>query len=551
MTHMTAPRASSGPGSALPLFPVALAVYGALVLFLSFRQLDYLNADFVAYASIARCMLQHHGPWVSGYWSPFYSWCMIPWIALGTPDLIAGRLVLIMGGVLYVSAAYALTTRFRGDDPRKNRFLTTGVLCVAVLSAAVWTTALLDPDLLAAGFVYLVLFLLLDPDLDHRPGRIFGAGVIAGLAYLAKAVALPFMLLLLPLFLLMRRVTGSAPAPRFSALKIGVLFLAGLCLSAGPWIGILTAHYHALTLSTAGPSNHANMSPSNFRLDTLWNQGLAPGFIMDPHLTPDWSPIGGLPLLRHQARIFLFNAGNAAGHVAPWLGLAAVGGAVLASARLRRRRLFSPREGFGVACCLGAAAMFAGAYCMINVEARYIDAVVSPLLCLFALLVFAALATGRRKTSSWAYAQPAALALLIVFPLSLQELYRLERIAVAHPQCVRLTGLAEIAGGLAEAHVPSGPMAASQYHAGLGVAYAAGTIRAYLGAPLPGDAISLTSQLQSAGARTYLRWRAVSQPRLSDSRSDPAPLPPWHLMFTIQPTPLSPSPVEVYALGGD
>ncbi|MEI8196635.1 MAG: hypothetical protein WCI73_12055, partial [Phycisphaerae bacterium] len=105
----------------------ALPAYAMLVTFLAFRQLGYINADFVGYATIAQRIFHQQGQWITGCWSPLISWCMVPMLALGVGDLVAGRLVLMGGGLLYVLATYGIARRFHGPDPRRNLLLTAGL----------------------------------------------------------------------------------------------------------------------------------------------------------------------------------------------------------------------------------------------------------------------------------------------------------------------------------------------------------------------------------------------------------------------------------------
>ena len=173
----------------------------------------------------------------------------------------------------------------------------------------------------------------------------------------------------------------------------GLFFLLGLGLAAGPWIVVLSGHYHEATFSTAGSANHADVNPENFGRDPLWNHGLDTDFISDPHLAGDWSAFQDAGHFMHQARVFLHNVLNCLGHVAAWMVLWG-----MATLFLVIRRLRGPpggSMGAGWWWCVMAAALYCGGYCMINVEARYIAPVVSPLLCLGSLLVIRGAVGGR------------------------------------------------------------------------------------------------------------------------------------------------------------
>ena len=565
------------PSVSLPGIPLrrvlggALATYAILVTFLAIRQLDYINADFVGYATIARRIFQRQGAenLITGCWSPLFSWCMVPFLALGVGDLVAGRWVLILGGTLYLLAAYGITSRFHGPDSRRNLLLTAGLLTCAVLQAAQWATAMLNPDMLAAGLLYLCLYLLLDPKLPSRPGRAMLTGLVAGLAYLAKAYMLPYLIVLIPLTLLLRRLftppiqisnlksqisdpRSQIPHPPIQHSECGgdsiqhsirtlILSLVGFALVASPWIVVLSTHYHRFTYSTAGSSNHANVSPDNFGNDPMWHQGLLRDFIADPYFAPDWSAFQDLPHLLHQARVFVYNARNAAGHSAPWLILPVGAAAYLWRAQRRRPRqsgpLLSAQDRLGICWGLLAAAVYAGGYCMVDIQARYFLAVIAPLLGLAGLLMILAVPAGHSPPApmarTWYHSVPAAIVLVALF--SSQDIFRMERIAVQHPQSVELRRYRTISGSLRAANLPPGPFAATNYHAGLYLAYAWDRLPSYLGAPLPDNAAEMMKQLQASEARIYLRW---FNPQTTAAQLSPAeafvPTAPWESVLTIR-----------------
>ncbi len=229
--------------------------------------------------------------------------------------------------------------------------------------AVIAANYLLDPDLLAAGFLFIYFALVLDPALPRQPGQAFLSGIAAGLAYLAKAYMLPFVLIHLPLSLWIAhrgsRQAGRSifprprnarnarpPWPRNNAawLVAWLLGLAGLALVAAPWVGVLSAKYHHFTFSTAGSANHANVGPTNNGQDLLWHPGLTVDFISDPHYGPDWSPFQDGGHFLHQIKLIGHNFGVACVHLFPWLLLVP-----LAAAWWATRRGSSPQRSSGTA----------------------------------------------------------------------------------------------------------------------------------------------------------------------------------------------------------
>jgi hypothetical protein len=543
------------------LLVAALGVYTVLVGFLAFQQRGYINADFVGYATIAKRVAGAPGPWLTAYWSPLYSWLMAPFFALRAGDgLWIGRGVLILGGTLYLWALHLLARRFHDANPRRNLLITAGVLTCGVLQAAIWAAALLDPDLLADGLIFLCCALLLDPDLDRRPRRALAAGVVAGLAYLAKAYALPYLVFLLPLTLLLQAVaqrerTGACAR---RCLRIIPWFALGLLLVAGPWIATLSAGRGHLTISSAGAANHANMSPENLGKDPLWKPGLVADFIADPHLEPDWRPWQDREHLRHQLALALANARNCVGHVAGWLALLVMSLGVVLMRRVRSKApMHSAAERFAIAWLLGAASLYCAGYCMVNLEARYIAPVVAPLLCLAALVALcgesATARQGPQSLARWRPGRAVFTGVLMVAVFAAQDLYRAQHVAYQHSQCSPIAIgqiVAErLAAERARGTLAEGPLASSWYHRGLYVAYAGDRVAAYLGTPRASEPADMTAQLNASGARCYLRWVDPGKPAAALSAIEAfVPGAPWVRVGAIEDPALAPWRVELYCL---
>lgn len=547
-------------------FPAAsLAAYLMLSGFLTYCQWGYFNADFVGYVTITHRMIDGSGKWLSAYWSPLYSWCMLPLIRAGMSDLVAGRIVLLISGGVYILAIDAVSRRFCESASQGCQVLRTAVLTCAVIQASVWSTFLLDPDLLADALLFLYFSILLDPDLPDKPGRAWLGGVVAGLAYLAKAYMLPFILVLMPLTIALHvrmvRRSKQWPDPIVrSWLTVGLLNLAGLLLVAGPWVAILSLHYKQLTFSTAGSSNHANMSRENYRHDPLWNPGLARDYILDPILKPDWSPFQDSAHLIYQGKLFLHNMGNCLGHVAGWLVLITVSIAVLLMQRRQSGNHLLNQTGlFGVWWCVLTVCIYCAGYSMVNLEARYISPVVAPLLCLAALLLLCALptqATFRISESGGSLLSrcilsgpsryPIVFAAALILPFTLQDLHRLRGMASKHTQSSWLASYKQVADKLSQLDRVDQRIASSDWHLGLGVAYAADRVGHYLGTPVLSPGESPTWQLASGKATVYLRW---TNARGGSIKSPPGK--PWTHSSTIAIEGREPLHLEVYTLAGD
>ena len=540
----------------------ALAAYVILVAIFAMRQAGYVNADFIGYVTIAHRTLDRSHSSITAYWSPLYSWCMVPLIGAGLDDLVAGRLILALSGAIYLLAIFGIVSRFQTGRPWCDVPLVMGVMACSVVQATAWANYVLTPDLLADALLFLYLLSLLDPVLPKRPWIALLGGLAAGLAYLAKAYMLPFVLVQLPIALGLRHVlSGVENTPTAARLRSGLkvwgLYLAGIFFFAGPWIGVLTAEYGRLTFSTAGSSNHANVSPENDDHDPLWNPGLVPDYISDPKLLPDWSPFQDSAHLLHQIKLIARNGTNCVGAVFLWFILTAIGVVYLAiRQRRQKRRLLVGDARFGAWWSLLTVAVYCGGYSLVNLEARYIAPVAAPLLCLAAMLFFGSAASRSRDSKRIAGKLPVfslAVRSSLFFSLFLlQDLNRFVRIAFTHPQCSAVSFFQPIAERLEGAGLSKQPMAANRWHSALTVAYLCENLPGYLGSPLAKSPDAIRRELAQSGATVYLRWARASQSPLPMRDLDAfIPTAPWKFALRINAADLGPTAsddVTVYAM---
>ena len=429
-------------------------------------------------------------------------------------------------------------------------------MTVAVLQSATWAAHTLDPDLLADGLMYCYLYVVLDPKLPHRPVRALLGGAAAGLASLGKAYMLPFTLVHLPATLLIRwrisRRSGQAARLASAARRLVGCLPGRTSRDCRPLDRGLDFSLRKLTLSTAGPANHANMGPTAFGNDPLWNPGLVADFIADPHFGPDWSPLQDAGHFLHQLKVIGYNLNTSS---ATWSR-----GSF--SAESSRR----PEESSGVAhrkggfsgdypglwWCVMTVSLYFGGYCSINLESRYIVPVITPLVCLGTMFIVSGTARatedcsdGVRPPRRESLGGSFPLILLVSFP----DVNRLVNIPLYHPQIGQTCKLSLIAQQL-RGPSPAKPFASNRWHEGLGLSYAAGNVPDYLGAALPNSTTSMMEQLRGSSAVVYLRWRRPENPAAPAIAIDAVPAAPWTLVLTIRGIEVESGPVviDVYAL---
>jgi hypothetical protein len=512
----------------------SLACYAAIAGILSFYQRDYVSADFVAYVTIARRTIEQPSSAITTYWSSLFSWMMTPLLIVGVDDLIAGRIVLLISGLCYLSAIHRLTVIHSIENRETNHLIQVGTMTCSVIHAAIWANYLLAPDLLANAFLYSYFCLVSDRQLiEYRPASTFSAGMMAGMAYLAKAYMLPFCLLHVVLTIMFDRLTwNSHPLETRrtrTALAMLCLFGLGLGLLAGPWIACLSWKCGCLTFSTAGSANHANMSPENFRKDPLWNPGLTRDFIFEPHLTPDWSALQDQSHFLHQMIIVTYNVLNCIGLIPIWLGVFII--CVLTSVGSKRTDIQSNRS--YVCWVIMTVVVYCGGYTVVNLEARYVIPTVVPLLCHVSLKILCPwlrtkfsgadcdVAFGHQvegvsdkrqsgaispKSLNWDHCRPTAFVMILVVFIGGVDIHNLIRVATVHPQSTKMEKFREIADQLCATGGTDVPFACSDWHFGLYIAYAADRLTNYWGSPLAQSDSQAIRELEAKDIKVFLRF---------------------------------------------
>lgn len=317
----------------------------------AWRNLHQLNPDAVAYVRIAGYYAG--GQWdlaVTGYWGPLLSWLMVPLLFVfqtqdGETGLLMARIAMALSGMVFLRGTLAVFRSFRLSPST-----TCWGLVVAASYSVFWSVRNITPDLLLAGLVALAVSttgeLFFAParrlavtastdaqlegaaTVNRLPGRTvrlaISAGMWWGLAYLAKAVALPLAVLVTTLFAIIGWRSDRLP-PQTVGRWLLLLWLA-LLLVAAPWMTVLSWRYgkptfsttgaiaHALAGPEAGSSHHPAMvtlhTPEAGRL-TQWEE---PSRMTYPY----WSPFESERTLLHQVSVMQRNLGVMAGWLLNW-----------------------------------------------------------------------------------------------------------------------------------------------------------------------------------------------------------------------------------------
>ena len=177
---------------------------------------------------------------------------------LGVDPLLAGKLaMLISGGVFCHGSLFEV--RAVGLQLVIDELIVAVVLALTIPG---WMSDHVTPDLLVGGLMAFALGQAVSPDWLTSSRRALGSGATWGLAYLAKAVALPVGLVV---GVLLARSVGGVAKRRIGRRPGDSLAKRLVCsLVALPMI-TLSVKYDKPTFSTSGAIAHAIVGPGNDR----------------------------------------------------------------------------------------------------------------------------------------------------------------------------------------------------------------------------------------------------------------------------------------------
>ncbi|EKQ52697.1 MAG: hypothetical protein B655_1653 [Methanobacterium sp. Maddingley MBC34] len=238
-----------------------LAVIG-IYLILGFFLFNYFlyiaGVDGICYLSIAQKyasgdMLNA----INGYWSPLFSWLIVPFILKGyTPlsTLIASKILSLIIGLFTILGLYCLSCRFKINKTVKTVFI------FSLIIPTLWFAYTeLTPDLLMSCALIYCLVFLIDPDYPYKYSNGLMCGFTGALAYLSKSFAFPFFLALFVLFSILYYFKKFKDDKR--VVKNLILGLTIFFLISGSWALILSEKYGELTIGTSGEYNYNALGP--------------------------------------------------------------------------------------------------------------------------------------------------------------------------------------------------------------------------------------------------------------------------------------------------
>jgi len=232
--------------SYMPFFIAALLMSAVLLLIYPHYQY-YIDPDGTSYLTIAARYAA--GDWttaINGYWSPFSCWLTAGLMHIsGLPAIPASVIINALGaaGCLYISQSFFL----RCAIVRSLQWMMNSSLSLFLCYAIFWQSF---ADLWECFFLLCSLRIILSFNFLSKAYLWVALGFLGAFAYFAKAYSFPFFILntLCCVYYLTKGNRGLW-------LRISVVSIGVMLLSAFPWVLALHSKYGIWTTSTAGPLN--------------------------------------------------------------------------------------------------------------------------------------------------------------------------------------------------------------------------------------------------------------------------------------------------------
>lgn len=250
------------------MFFLVLISYSIIGIFLLSVFKYQMNPDGISYLSIAQKYL--NGDFldaINGYWSPLYSWLLVPFLYLNIQPTIAAKLLSLSIGLFTLVGARLLSYAFNMSE--KIRFV---ILFSLVPATLYFAFTVISPDLLVSCILLFYLAIIFTPDYELKPFEGMTCGIIGGTAYLAKCYALPFFLvhfIVVNLFYYYRTKNKEILLRHLSLGLATFIFISGI------WISLISSKYNFFTIGTAANFNYAISGPE-YKGRSVWSGFIKP-----------------------------------------------------------------------------------------------------------------------------------------------------------------------------------------------------------------------------------------------------------------------------------
>ena len=265
-----------------------------------------IDPDGISYISIALKYLKGDPNAINAYWSPLFSWLIVPLLKIGVDPIYALKYVNIILGNIFLALIVIFANLFH--LPKYIRIYQS-ILSIPLI--VYFTLYYSTPDflLLVIGLIYALIFLKNKKFGDARD--YFCLGIIISLGFFAKAYFLFFFFVH---FLALIALNLKGFRKKISTPQLLYLF-APVIILVGSWVGLVSFRYNRFIASSAGEYNYKIAGP-NYREFPMFTIGFldppndsAVSAWEDPtdHPLADWSPLSSTKDFMYQLKIIFKN----------------------------------------------------------------------------------------------------------------------------------------------------------------------------------------------------------------------------------------------------
>jgi len=242
---------------------IGIYLLTSIIIFPLFRYV--LNPDGISYINIAKKYLSGNFQLaVNGYWSPLFSWILVPLLALKIDALLATKILSVIIGIFLLIGVNRLLISQKIRDIWRAWALFTIIPLLLMFTFIVITS-----DLLLCTILIYYLNSLLDKNFTKYKDQAVTVGWYGALAFLTKSYTLIFFLVhfTVSVYLFYRRYKLKTKKRFILSQWLMAVFI--FIVISGIWSVIISKKYQRLTFSMAAGFNqqltakNVNIYPNN------------------------------------------------------------------------------------------------------------------------------------------------------------------------------------------------------------------------------------------------------------------------------------------------
>lgn len=263
----------------LPSLPFLIYVITGLMLLPYF--LFDISTDGISYINIAwKYINGDFGKAINGYWSPLYSWMLIPFLILKIEPILATKILAFTIGIFILRGIRPLCLRLSLSTTYTNI-----ILLVFTPTILLYGYRGFVSDIISLLFLIYYFNLIISPQTFLNTKNSVFLGIWGGLAYLARNYNFYFFVFHFSILFIIRLLISKGKENKKKIFRNFLVGLSIFILISGFWISLISIKYKTLTFSTAGVFNFIRYGPTMKTHSSNWSNLQPPS---DPYSTSAW-----------------------------------------------------------------------------------------------------------------------------------------------------------------------------------------------------------------------------------------------------------------------